>query len=202
MIESGEFGDVYYIYSQRVNLGTVRGDENALWNFAPHDISSIMYLLGQSPTTVAAQGQCYLQSGIEDVVFLTLQFKGKRMAHIHVSWLDPHKIRKMTVVGSKKMAVFDDTEGTEKLRIYDKGATTNPDYNSFAEYVTLRFGDITIPHMKVSEPLQLECSHFIDCIRERRKPISDGADGLRVIRVLEAAQRSMRSNGVPVSFVD
>lgn len=198
MIESQELGEIYYIYNQRVNLGTVRSDENALWNFAPHDISSILYLLGQTPTDVSARGQCYLQEGIEDVVFVTLNFNGNHMAHVHVSWLDPHKIRKMTIVGSKKMAVFDDVEGTEKLRIYDKGATANPDYNSFAEYITLRFGDITIPHLKIGEPLQLECSHFLDCVRDRKRPVSDGWDGLRVIKVLDAAQRSLRSNGIPV----
>ena len=200
MIESGELGDIYYIYNQRVNLGTVRGDENALWNFAPHDISSILYLLGEEPTDVAARGQCYLQEGIEDVVFLSLNFNGRRMAHVHVSWLDPHKIRKITIVGSKKMAVFDDGEGAEKLRIYDKGFTQNQDYNSYAEYITLRFGDITIPHLKIGEPLQLECQHFIDCIRDRKQPLSDGWDGLRVVKVLDAAQRSLKTNGVPIAI--
>ena len=198
MIKAGELGDIYYIYNQRVSLGTVRGDENALWNFAPHDISSILYLLGEEPIDAAARGQCYLQDGIEDVAFISLNFKGRRMAHIHVSWLDPHKIRKITIVGSKKMAVFDDGEGTEKLRIYDKGATHSQDYNSFAEFITIRFGDITIPHMKFSEPLQLECQHFIDCVQQRKPPLSDGWDGLRVVRVLEAAQRSLKSNGLPV----
>jgi predicted dehydrogenase len=200
MMAANELGDIYYIYTQRVNLGTVRGDENALWNFAPHDISSILYLLSQEPTDVSARGQSYLQRGIEDVVFVTLNFSGRSMAHIHVSWLDPHKIRKLIVVGSRKMAVFDDIEGTEKLRIYDKGATQNTDYNTFAEYVTLRFGDITIPHVKVSEPLKLECQHFLECVRTRRRPKSDGHDGLRVIKVLDAAQRSLRQNGVPVTL--
>lgn len=198
MIEAGELGEIYYIYNQRVNLGTVRGDENALWNFAPHDISSILYLLGEEPTDVTARGQSYLQPGIEDVSFVTLNFAGKRMAHIHVSWLDPHKIRRMTIVGSKKMAVFDDSEGTEKLRIYDKGIDTNTDYNSYAEYITLRFGDITVPYLKMTEPLGIECQHFIECIRDRKQPLSDGRDGLRVVKVLEAAQRSMKSDGQPV----
>ena len=198
MIESNELGDVYYIYNQRVNLGTVRNDENALWNFAPHDISSILYLLGKEPTDVAARGQCYLQNGIEDVVFLTINFNDQSMAHIHVSWLDPHKIRKITIVGSKKMAVFDDLEGNEKLRIYDKGAAQNGDYNTFAEYITLRFGDITIPYIKVGEPLRLECEHFLACVRERKQPVSDGRDGLRVTKVLEAAQQSLKNNGVPI----
>jgi predicted dehydrogenase len=199
MIRSGELGDIYYIYTQRVNLGTVRTDENALWNFAPHDISSILYLLGKEPSDVSARGQCYLQRGIEDVVFMTLNFEDKSMAHVHVSWLDPHKMRKIIVVGSKKMAVFDDVEGTEKLRIYDKGAAQGSDYNTFAEYVSLRFGDVVIPYVKVGEPLRLECQHFLDCIRTRKPARSDGHDGLRVIKVLDAAQRSLRQNGGPVA---
>jgi predicted dehydrogenase len=200
MIDSKELGEIYYIYTQRVNLGTVRNDENALWNFSPHDISSILYLLGKEPTDVSARGQSYLQSGIEDVVFLTLNFNGRAMAHVHVSWLDPHKIRKITIVGSKKMAVFDDIESTEKLRVYDKSAEQNGNYNSFAEYVTLRFGDITIPHLKIEEPLRLECEHFLKCIREHKQPLSDGADGLRVLKILEAAQRSLKANGMPITI--
>jgi predicted dehydrogenase len=198
LIDSKDLGDIYYIYNQRVNLGTVRGDENALWNFAPHDISSILYLLGREPSDVSARGQCYLQRGIEDVVFLTLNFNDRSMAHIHVSWLDPHKIRKLTIVGSKKMAVFDDLESTEKLRIYDKSAEQSTDYNTFAEYITLRFGDITIPYLKIDEPLRLECQHFLECIREREQPLSDGRDGLRVVKVLDAAQRSLQKNGMPI----
>jgi predicted dehydrogenase len=200
MVDSDELGEVHYIYTQRVNLGTVRGDENALWSFAPHDISTILYVLGKEPTDVTARGQCYLQPRVEDVVFLTLNFNNQSMAHIHVSWLDPHKVRKMTIVGSKKMAVFDDLESTEKLKIYDKIAGHNGSYNSFAEYITLRFGDITIPYMKVDEPLRLECLHFLDCVRERKQALSDGRDGLRVIKVLDAAQRSLQSNGIPVSL--
>lgn len=198
MIGREELGKLHYVYSQRVNLGTVRGDENALWNFAPHDISIIMFLLGMLPTDVSARGQCYLQKGVEDVVFLTMNFGGRAMAHVHVSWLDPHKIRKLTLVGSRRMAVFDDLEATEKLRIYDKGAHVNQEYSTFAEYVGLRFGDITMPYIKVSEPLQIECQHFIECVRERRQPLSDGQDGLRVVKVLDAAQRSLRLNGEPV----
>jgi predicted dehydrogenase len=198
MIESNELGEIYYIYTQRVNLGTIRSDENALWSFAPHDISSILYLLGTEPTDVAARGQSYLKQGVEDVVFLTLNFGGRAMAHAHVSWLDPHRSRKITIVGSRKMAVFDDVESTEKLRVYDKSAAHKDHYDTFAEYVTLRFGDITIPHLKVEEPLRLECEHFLECIRENKQPRSDGMDGLRVLRVLEAAQQSLHSNGMPV----
>jgi predicted dehydrogenase len=200
MIDSGELGEVRYIYSQRLNLGTVRMDENALWNFAPHDISVILYLLGLSPTDVSARGQSYLQEGIEDVVFMALNFGGKAMAHVHVSWLDPHKIRRITIVGSKRMAVFDDLEANEKLKIYDKGAEINTDYDTFAEFVGLRFGDITVPYIRVGEPLRVECEHFLDCVRERKTPLSDGQDGLRVVRVLEAADRSLAGNGLPVDI--
>lgn len=198
LVASGELGDIYYVYTQRVNLGTVRGDENALWSFAPHDISVILHLLDQEPTDVAARGQSYLQPGIEDAVFLSLNFNHRSMAHVHVSWLDPHKIRKLTIVGSRRMVVFDDLESTEKLRIYDKSAQHATDYNTFAEYVTLRFGDITIPHVRMDEPLRLECLHFLECVRTRRPPLTDGRDGLRVVRVLEAAQRSLEKNGTPV----
>jgi predicted dehydrogenase len=200
LIHSNELGDIYYIYTQRLNLGTVRRDENALWNFAPHDVSAILYLLNREPTDVSARGQCYLQRDVEDVVFMTLNFADKAMAHVHVSWLDPHKVRKLIIVGSKKMALFDDVEGAEKLRIYDKGAAQNTDYNSFAEYVSLRFGDVVIPYVKVGEPLRLECQHFLECIRTRRQPRSDGYDGLRVVRVLDAAQQSIRRNSAPIAL--
>ena len=200
LITSGELGDVRYIYSQRLNLGTVRVDENALWNFAPHDISVILYLMDAKITDVSARGQCYLQRGIEDVVFMALNFGDKQMGHVHVSWLDPHKIRRITIVGSQRMAVFDDLESTEKLRIYDKGAAVNSDYNTFAEYIGLRFGDIMIPYIRGVEPLAVECQHFLHCVRERQRPRSDGPDGLRVIKVLAAAERSLAANGVPVSI--
>lgn len=200
LIEADELGNVYYIYNQRLNLGKVRGDENALWSFAPHDISTVLYLLGKQPTDVAARGQCYLQKGVEDVVFLSLNFNDEAMAHVHVSWLDPHKTRKMTIVGSKKMAVFDDMENTEKLRVYDKSAENNAGYESYAGYVTLRFGDITIPRLKMEEPLMLECQHFLDCIRDNKAPRSDGFDGLRVVKVLDAAQRSLKSKGAPMAI--
>lgn len=200
MIEAGELGEIRYIYSQRLNLGTVRADENALWNFAPHDISVILFLLGLSPSDVSASGQSYLQPGVEDVVFLAINFGNKTMGHVHVSWLDPHKIRRITIVGSKRMAVFDDLEPNEKLKVYDKGAEINSDYDTFAEYVGLRFGDIIVPYIRVGEPLRVECEHFLECVRERKQPLSDGLDGLRVIRVLEAADRSLKKGGVPIAL--
>jgi predicted dehydrogenase len=198
MIAAGDLGKVRYIYSQRLNLGTVRADENALWNFAPHDISVILYLLGLSPSDVSARGQSYLQPNVEDVVFLALNFAGQAMGHVHVSWLDPHKTRRITIVGSKRMAVFDDLEPNEKLKIYDKGAEINSDYDTFAEFIGLRFGDITVPYIKIGEPLRIECDHFLKCVRERVQPLSDGLDGLRVVKVLEAADISLKKDGAPV----
>ncbi len=199
-ISSGKLGRVYYLYSSRVNLGKVRDIENSLWSFAPHDISMIMFLLDKAPSSVTSTGASYLQKDIEDVTFLTLHFDDKTMAHIHVSWLDPHKERKLTVVGSKMMAVFDDTESTEKIRLYDKGVDTKLDYTTYGEYLSLRAGDIVIPRIDSTEPLIAECSHFIDCVKSRKRPISDGTDGLRVLIVLTAAQNSMEKGGAPVDI--
>ncbi len=200
MIESGELGDVYYMYASRVNLGKVRSIENAWWSFAPHDISIILYLLEKTPVRVTATGASYLQNGIEDVVFTTLHFADGKMAHIHVSWLDPQKDRKMTVVGSKKMVVFDDTEAAEKIRIFDKGADKKQDYETYADYLTLRTGDITIPRIPGGEPLADECRHFLECIESRKRPRSDGREGLRTLKVLRAAQESMEKGGTPVEI--
>ncbi|MEE3257611.1 MAG: Gfo/Idh/MocA family oxidoreductase [Candidatus Latescibacterota bacterium] len=199
LVQSGELGDIYYVYSQRVNLGIVRSDENALWSLAPHDISVILHLLGQEPDAVSARGECYLQPDIEDVVFANLHFADGKMAQLQLSWLDPHRIRRLTVVGSRKMAVFDDVESAEKVRIYDKSAE-RPEYDSYGESITLRFGDVVIPRLEMAEPLKLECQHFADCVRSGQTPLSDGHDGLRVVRVLEAAQESLRQNGVPVEI--
>ncbi len=203
-VESGEMGEVYYLYSQRLNLGKVRRDENALWSLAPHDISVILYLLDMEPVEVTTRGESYLRDGIEDVVFCSLHFSNSVMAHMQISWLDPHKIRKLTIVGSKKMVVFDDMESAEKIKIYDKGVEGlgGQDYKSYGEDLTLRFGDIVIPSIKMEEPLRTECLHFIECIEEGKKPLSDGHDGLRVVKVLEAAQKSLKSGGCPIKIGD
>ena len=200
LIRSGDLGDIYYIYTQRVNLGRIRGDENALWSFAPHDISQILYMLGDSPIDVSARGQSFIQSGIEDVVFLSLFFRNRVMAHIHISWLDPHKVRSTTVVGSKKMAVFDDAATSEKLRIYDSCAQPTMPL-SFGEAIQVRFGDIRIPRISSAEPLRLECEHFLECVTTRVEPRSDSQDGLRVVSILDAAQQSLDRDGVPVSLI-
>jgi len=195
LLDGGQLGDVYYLYSERRNLGKVRHDENAMWSLAPHDIAVALYLLGEMPAAVSAQGQAYLQPGIEDTVFFTLRFADGRLAHSHVSWLDPHKVRRLTVVGSRQMAVFDDVEPSEKLRIYDKGVDRTPEYASYGDALTLRFGDIYVPHMEMQEPLRLECQHFVECVACGRRPLSDGRNGLAVLRVLEGLQRSLDSEG-------
>ncbi|RJP22480.1 MAG: gfo/Idh/MocA family oxidoreductase [Candidatus Abyssobacteria bacterium SURF_5] len=199
LVESGDLGQVFYIYSQRVNLGKIRHDENALWSFAPHDISVILHLLGQEPVSVSARGESYLQQGIEDVVFVNMKFADHKMAQLQVSWLDPHKVRKITIVGSKKMVVFDDVESTEKLKIFDKGVS-GVSYESYGDSITLRFGDISIPYITMTEPLRVECQHFVDCVLKDRRPLTDGEDGVRVVRVLEAAQHSMENDGKPISL--
>jgi len=199
-IEEGTLGKIYYLYASRVNLGKVRDIENALWSFAPHDISIILYLLEKDPVRVTSTGSAYLQPGIEDVVFTTLHFGDGTMAHIHVSWLDPYKDRKMVVVGSKKMAAFDDSQAAEKIRIYDKGVDTKQDYNTYGEYLAIRTGDITIPQIKSVEPLAQECRHFLECIDKRERPRSDGVEGLRVLKVLDAAQKSLEAGGAPVNI--
>jgi predicted dehydrogenase len=197
MIASGELGDIHYIYTQRVNLGIIRQDENALWSFAPHDLSVILHLVGEEPTIVSAHGESYIQKGIEDVVFLSLRFRDGKMANIQLSWLDPHKLRKVTIVGSKKMVVFDDMEASEKLKIYDKGVGS-PSYTTYGEYLTLRFGDITIPSIKMKEPLLAEAEHFIQCIESGEKPKTGGEDGLKVVNILVAAQQSLKEKGAPI----
>jgi predicted dehydrogenase len=197
MVTRGELGDLHYLYSQRVNLGKVRRDENALWSFAPHDLSVILHLLEAEPLDVVARGSAFVQPGVEDVVFVDLRFPGGRMAHVHVSWLDPHKIRKFTVVGSRRMAVFDDMEASEKIRVYDKGVDPAR-VVSYGESLSVRSGDILIPKIGMQEPLRLECLHFVECVRERRTPLTDGAHGLAVVRVLAAAQASLDAGGAPV----
>ena len=200
MVDSGELGDLHYLYSQRVNLGKVRRDENALWSFAPHDLSVILHLLGQEPLDVVARGSAFLQGNVEDVVFVDLRFADRRMAHVHVSWLDPHKLRKFTVVGSQKMVVFDDMEASEKIRVYDKGVDRAGQVVSYGDALTVRSGDILIPKISLQEPLTLECRHFVECVRDRKRPLTDGEDGLKVVKVLAAAQASLEAGGAPVAI--
>jgi predicted dehydrogenase len=197
LVQTGELGKVFYLYGLRVNLGQVRKDENALWSFGPHDVSVALYLLGEQPVRVAAHGKSYLQPAIEDVVFLTMEFGSGVLAHVQLSWLDPHKERKLTVVGAKKMVVFDDMEPREKLRIYDKGVDRPPEYGSFGESLAIREGDIFIPRIPTVEPLAAELAHFVRVAQGREAPRASADDGVRVVRVLEAASRSLARGGAP-----
>jgi predicted dehydrogenase len=189
--DSGELGRIHYIYSNRLNLGRLRADENALWSLGAHDISVILRLAQEEPHEVSARGEAYMRSGVEDVVFAFLRFPSGLAAHLHLSWLDPHKERRFTVVGSKRMATFDDMDLERKITVYDKGFDESSD--SYGEYIT-RTGDIWSPRLPNAEPLRLEVQHFVDCVRERRTPVSDGRSGLRVVRVLETLQRELEAS--------
>ena len=166
LIDSGELGDIYYLYGNRVNLGKVRADENALWSLGAHDVAVLLDLVGERPIEAQARGECYVRPDVEDVVFGYLKFPSGVVAHLHLSWLDPHKTRKLTVVGSQKMVVFDDMETDRKVTIYDKSASRAPSTDSYGEYVSVRFGDISIPRIPNDEPLRLECQEFVDAIGE------------------------------------
>ncbi|TLM79437.1 MAG: Gfo/Idh/MocA family oxidoreductase [Actinobacteria bacterium] len=199
-IANGDLGDVLYLYAQRLNLGKVRTEENAFWSLAPHDVSIALYLLGETPVSVSATGAAYLTGGVHDTVFATLHFASGKMANIHVSWLDPHKIRKFTIVGTKKMLVFDDMEATEKIWIYDKGVGAPESALAYGEDLSLRFGEIRVPWVPQKEPLALEVQHFLDCVRSGATPESDGRAGLAVVQVLEAVDASMAAGGAPVAI--
>jgi len=200
LIDRGELGEIRYIYSQRLNLGRIRSDIDALWNFAPHDISIIQYWLGDpTPTHVSRSGMAYMQPGIDDVVFLNLVYPSKVMANIHVSWLDPQKVRKMIVVGSRKMVVYDDI-AEDKIAIYDKGIDRravlgeNMDYDKPHAEFSYRSGDILLPQVKFVEPLRTEAAHFIDCIRTGTEPLTGGTHARTVVDILERSS----SNALPV----
>jgi predicted dehydrogenase len=194
IVESGELGDMRYIYTNRLNLGQLRADENALWSLGAHDVSVIVALAGEEPTEVTAHGECYMREGIEDVVFGFLRFPSGLAAHLHLSWLDPHKERRLTVVGSRRMATFDDMELERKVTIYDKGFDEKA--TSYGEYIT-RSGDIRSPRVPNAEPLRLECEHFVACVRENRTPLSDGESGVRVVRILEGMQHALDASRRP-----
>lgn len=200
-IKEGRLGEVYYINCTRVNLGIFQSEINVIWDLAPHDISILLYVLGSMPSQVSARGAAYVQPQIEDVAYVTVNFPDGVMADIRVSWLDPCKIRRITVVGSKKMIVYDDVEPTEKIKIYDKGVDAPPYSDTMEEFrLSYRYGDITTPAIPDDEPLAVEAEHFLDCIRHDRVPRSNGIVGRRVVRILEGAQRSLKNGGMAESL--
>jgi predicted dehydrogenase len=201
LIDSGELGEIYYLASSRLNLGLFQKDINVIWDLAPHDISIMNYILGSAPIAVSSSGFSYIRSGIEDVGFLTLRYPNSIVANIHVSWLNPNKIRTTTVVGSKKMLVYDDISSLEKIRIYDKGVDVIPHYDTFGEFhLSYRYGDIDIPKLEDTEPLKVECQHFVDCINKKAVPRSSGRDGLEVMLVLDSADKSMRQGNKEIKI--
>jgi len=188
LVEDGELGSLYYVYGNRVNLGKLRAEENALWSLGAHDVSVVLHLIGEEPVECHAHGESYVRQGVQDVVFCYLRFPSGQVAHLHLSWLDPHKERRITVVGSKRMATFDDMQIERKLTVYDKGF--DEDVSSYGEYIT-RAGESFSPRIPNAEPLRLECEHFVECVRTGATPRSDGRSGVRVVRVLEALQGSL-----------
>jgi predicted dehydrogenase len=198
LIDSGELGALRYLYGVRVNLGKVRADENALWSLGAHDIAVLLELVGERPVELQARGECYVRSNVEDVVFGFLKFPSGVVAHLHLSWLDPHKTRSLTVVGSDKMVVFDDMESDRKVTIYDKGIT-QPRAETYGEYVGVRSGDISMPRIPSDEPLRLEVEEFAASIREQRSPVSDGHSGIAVVEVLAGLQRSLDEGGAVIT---
>ncbi len=200
-IKKQKIGDVMYLHSARTGLGPIRHDVNAMWDLASHDISILLYLIDKKPLDVVARGSSYLKKGNEDVVFINMMFEDRIMANIHVSWIDPSKTRKLTVVGTEKMITFDDIETSEKIRIYDKGVSYQHPYANFGEFqLLIRDGDINIPKIAMKEPLKEQVLHFIDCIQKKCDPLTDGNSGFKVVKVLEAAQESLKNNGSRVEI--
>lgn len=206
-LQEGLAGEIYYINSRRLNFGIVRQDIDAMWNFAPHDLSILLHWLNETPATIAAHGEAHLQPHLVDVAFLHLNFPGGISAHIHVSWLDPGKVRQMTIVGSEKMIVYDDVHPDHKIQIYDKGIARNNlaahlgEFDSFGKFQLIRrAGDLLIPKIDFTEPLQAQCRHFIDCIRENKRPVTDGEHGLAVVRILEAGRKSLLQKGKKIAI--
>jgi predicted dehydrogenase len=201
IVDRGDIGEIRYINARRLNLGLYQKDINVTWDLAPHDISIVQYILDDLPLTVNCQGTAHVTEGIEDVTTLCLNFKKERTAIIQSSWLDPRKVREMTIVGSKRMIVYDDVAPLEKIRIYDARVETPPRYDTFAEFqYAYHYGDMYVPYIKQEEPLKIECQHFLDCINQGRVPLTSGEKGQELVRILEAASVSLKRGGAPVEF--
>ena len=201
IVQGGELGEIYYIHSSRLNLGIFRSDADVIWDLAPHDVSMINFVLGSYPVAVSANGATCVHSQLIDVAHLNLRYQNGQMAHVHVSWLHPNKERRLTIVGKDKMAVYDDTAGNEKIKIYDRGVEAPGYALTFAEFqLSYRYGDIHIPYVAGAEPLAQECQHFANAIRTGVPPRSSGEVGLQVVRTLEYAHESIRNGGLFVEI--
>jgi predicted dehydrogenase len=201
IVRAGDIGDIRYINSRRLNLGLFQKDINVAWDLAPHDISIILHVLGEFPLAVNCQGNAHVTPNIEDVTNMSLSFRQNKFATIQSSWLEPRKIREMTIVGTRRMIVYDDLQTHEKIRIYDVRVERPPHYDTFAEFhYSYHYGDSYIPHIQHEEPLKAECQHFLDCIQNGSEPDTSGRDGLELVKILEAASLSLKGNGAPVTF--
>jgi predicted dehydrogenase len=201
IVQAGDIGEIRYINSRRLNLGLFQKDINVAWDLAPHDISIILHILGELPQTVNCQGNAHVTPGVEDVTNISLSFRHKRFATIQSSWLEPRKVRDMTIVGTRRMIVYDDLQTHEKLRIFDVRVERPPHYDTFADFhYSYHYGDSYIPHIQQEEPLKVECQHFIECIENGTMSLSSGHEGLELVRILEAASTSLKSQGKPVSL--
>lgn len=201
LVSEGALGKMMYVYSARLNLGIIRDDLNAMWNLAPHDFSIINHVLDSAPVRVSARGFTLLGRRLEDVAFVTLEYPGGVVAHVHVSWIDPGKVRRMTFVGDSRMVVYDDVSQDERIKIYDRGVMPDTLPDAYGEFrMITRGGDVQIPRLDTTEPLRAECLHFVECIRTGATPITSGRDGYQVVRMLEAAQTSMEHDGTPVDM--
>ena len=199
IVENGEIGNLCYISSRRLNLGLFQKDINVMWDLAPHDLSIILYIMAEKPLSVNCQGNANVTVGIEDIINLSLSFRNNRFATVQNSWLDPRKVREMTIVGTKRMIVYDDLQPLEKIKIYDARVDRPPHYDTFAEFqYSYHYGDMHVPYIKQEEPLKVECQHFLDCISGGLKPISSGLEGLELVRILEAASLSLKQNGAAI----
>ncbi len=203
IVDSGDIGEIRYISARRLNLGLFQKDINVAWDLAPHDVSIILHILEEQPVTVNCRGSAHITPGVEDVTTMCLSFRKQRTAIIHSSWLDPRKIREMTIVGSKRMIVYDDVAPLEKIRIFDVRVERPPHYDTFAEFhYAYHYGDMYAPYIKQEEPLKTECQHYIDCIREGRVPLTGGQQGLQLVRILEASSESLKRGGGPVELAN
>lgn len=201
IVGSGDLGEIHYICSRRLNLGLFQQDINVTWDLAPHDISIILYILGETPVAVNCAGSAHVSQTIEDVSTVWLSFATKRSAIIQSSWLDPRKVREMTIVGSKRMLVYDDVAQLEKIKIFDTRVEAPPHYDTFADFhYAYHYGDMYIPHIKQEEPLKVECQHFLDCINHQEVPLSGGREGVELVRILEACTTSLKQNGAVVEI--
>jgi len=201
IILSGDVGEIRYISARRLNLGLFQKDINVAWDLAPHDISIILELMDEFPIRINCQGNAHITPGIEDVTSMSLTFPNNRFATIQNSWLDPRKVREMTIVGSKRMVVYDDVASLEKLRVYDSRVDVPPHYDTFAEFqYAYHYGDMYVPYIKQEEPLKIECQHFLDCIRQGLTPLTNGEQGLKLVKILEAASASLKRNGASINL--